>query len=278
MSAEFANPGVEFVPSKAALAFDALADRYDDIFTRTLVGRLQRQTVWNALDDTFRAGQSILELNCGTGEDALFLAGRGMRVLACDASPRMIAVAWERKARELPGADAKFQVLPSEMLSSLRPERPFAGALSNFSGLNCVGDLQSVAAELGTLVKPGGRALLCLSTRVCLWELGWYLAHGQPRKALRRLSGRTVARVEGVDVEVHYPTVGAVRRAFAPQFRLRGLRAVGLFVPPSYAEGWASRHRAALRVFEKLDRRLGALPILSRLGDHVLFDFERSAS
>jgi SAM-dependent methyltransferase len=277
VSGEITAAGLEFVQPAAGRAFDALAGRYDEIFTRTLVGRLQRQTVWNALESTFRAGESILELNCGTGEDALFLAGRGMKVLAGDASPRMIAVAWERKAREMPGADARFQVLPSEMLSSLRPEKPFDGVLSNFSGLNCVADLRSVAAELGTLVKRGGRALLCLSTRVCLWELAWYLAHGQPRKALRRVGGRSVARVEGVDVEVHYPTVGAVRRAFAPEFRLRGMRAVGLFIPPSYAESWASRHRAALRVFEKLDRRLGGLPILSRLGDHVLFDFERSA-
>jgi ubiquinone/menaquinone biosynthesis C-methylase UbiE len=278
MSGEMAAMGAGFVPSHAGMAFDALAERYDEIFTRTLVGRLQRQTVWEALDGAFHAGQTILELNCGTGEDALFLAGRGMRVLACDAAPRMIAVAWERKARELPGADVQFQVLPSERLASLQPEKPFDGVLSNFSGLNCVGELRGVAAELGRLVRSGGRALLCLSTRVCLWEMAWYLAHGKPRKALRRLGGESLARVEGVEVEVHYPTVGAVRRAFAPEFCLRRLRAVGLLVPPSYAEGWASQHRTTLNVLEKLDRSLGALPILCRLGDHVLFDFERSAA
>jgi SAM-dependent methyltransferase len=270
--------GAEFVASQAGLAFDALAERYDEIFTRTLVGRLQRQTVWKALDGAFRAGQTILELNCGTGEDALFMAGRGIRVRACDAAPRMIAVAWERKARELPGADMEFQVLPSERLATLQPERPFDGVLSNFSGLNCVGDLRGVAVELGRLVRGGGRALLCLSARVCLWELAWYLAHGKPRKALRRLGGKSVARVEGVEVEVRYPTIGAVRRAFAPEFRLRGMRAVGLLIPPSYAEGWASQHRRTLSVLEKLDRRLGALPILCRLGDHFLFDFERIAA
>ena len=73
-STAFQNP--------AGLAFDTLAERYDDMFTNSLICRAQRDAVWSMAIRTFRRGDRILELNCGTGEDALFLAHHGITVLA----------------------------------------------------------------------------------------------------------------------------------------------------------------------------------------------------
>ncbi len=74
------------VENQTVLAFDSLAARYDDLFTRSMIGRAQRGAVWDVLLDTFEPGSHILELNCGTGEDALFLAQHDVSVVACDAS------------------------------------------------------------------------------------------------------------------------------------------------------------------------------------------------
>ena len=82
----------------AGIAFDTIADQYDDIFTHSLIGRAQRNVVWEVLKKTFRRGDRVLELNCGTGEDATFLSKIGVSVHACDASERMIAVAKKRRA------------------------------------------------------------------------------------------------------------------------------------------------------------------------------------
>ena len=76
--------------------FDAVADEYDARFTNSLIGRAQRESVWREMDRLFRPGQRVLEINCGTGVDALHLAARGIQVVACDASPEMIAVARRR--------------------------------------------------------------------------------------------------------------------------------------------------------------------------------------
>jgi hypothetical protein len=54
---------------------------------------------------------------------------------------------------------------------------------------------------------------------------------------------------------------------------LRSRKAVGLFVPPSAAEPWISRHPRLLRAMEAADRVLGKR--LPSLGDHVLYTFER---
>jgi SAM-dependent methyltransferase len=264
--------------SSASAVFDRIADRYDEIFTHTTIGRLQRQLVWDVLATTFSRGQHILELNCGTGEDALFLGARGISVTACDLSPRMIEVARCRNLQNETGGNVEFQVLANENLADLGGGRLFDGGLSNFSGLNCVEDTREVAATLGTLLRPTARLLICISTRVCAWEVLRYLARGDMRKACRRFPGQTIATVEGLPVQVWYPTLRQTRKQFAPWFHLRSVRAVGLFVPPSNAEGWARRHKQAVAACGKLDRLLGRLPMLRTLGDHMLLEFEKAQS
>ena len=76
--------------------FDAVADEYDGRFTTSLIGRAQRESVWLEMDRLFRPGQRILEINCGTGVDALHLDALGIHVVACDASAKMVDVARRR--------------------------------------------------------------------------------------------------------------------------------------------------------------------------------------
>ncbi len=77
-------------------AFDALAPSYDDDFTHQPIGKILRTTVHNRLLRHFSAGQHILEIGCGTGEDALFLGERGINVTATDVSDAMLDVSREK--------------------------------------------------------------------------------------------------------------------------------------------------------------------------------------
>ena len=259
----------------AGLAFDSIAEQYDDIFTHSLIGRAQRDAVWEVLRRTFHSGQQVLELNCGTGEDALFLSRLGVAVLACDASERMIAVAARRMAAESRGAQVQLQVRPSEHIGGLWNAELFDGAFSNFSGLNCVADLPQVAGQLAGLIKPGGRLVLCLSSRVCLWETVWYLLHGEPARAFRRWRGTTTASLGENVLQVRYPTLRDIRRYFAPAFVLRSRTGIGVTVPPSYVEHVARKHRKALACLEALDRMIAGWPLCRAVGDHTLLVLER---
>lgn len=261
--------------STSAAAFDRVAGSYDDLFTRTAIGQAQRKQVWRRLLRAFAPGERILELNCGTGEDARFLALRGRSIVACDASVRMIEVAVARTQRDAKGADITFRQVANEDLGVLAGQKTFDGAYSNFSGLNCMADLQPVARNLASLVRPGGHVLLCLWSRVCVGELIWYLMQGQAGKALRRFSGKATARVGESTITVSYPTVGDVQRIFAPSFQLERRCAIGLFVPPSYVESWARNHEATLGRLEKMDRVFARLPVFRAVGDHVLLEFTR---
>ena len=63
-----------------------------------------------------RGNQRILELGCGTGEDALRLARRGLEVVAVDASPGMIQVARQKAQERDLGNRVEFHCLPMETL------------------------------------------------------------------------------------------------------------------------------------------------------------------
>ena len=263
------------VQHQAILAFDSLADQYDDLFTRTKIGRAQRGVVWKVLTQTFEPGDHILELNCGTGEDALFLAQHAISVLACDASERMIQIARQRLSAESPNSPIQFEVLPTETLSELHANATFDGAFSNFSGLNCVGDLNKTARDLATLVKIGSPLLICLSTRICMLEILYFLSQGNFRKAFRRCPGHATAKVAEFTVDVQYPTIRQLKRLFSPYFRIRSFTGVGVTIPPSYLEPWVRKHPRTFDLLCFIDQIISSMPVFRIVGDHVLICLER---
>src|SRR5262249_10543353 len=151
---------------------------------------------WQRVRNVFHSGDKILEINCGTGVDAVYLARMGVEVLALDSSAGMVAVAQRRIQQESVGERVRLQQRSIEDLGSLENEGSFDGILSNFGGLNCVPNLQKVGQDLARLLKPGSSALFCLLGRWCCWEFLYYLTHLQPSKAFRRVRrGGTVAQL-----------------------------------------------------------------------------------
>lgn len=259
--------------------FDAIAEHYDDTFTASKIGLAQRGSVWRELERVFRPGERILEIGCGTGVDACFLAERCVKVVACDNSPQMISVA-TRRVRE--GENSGFvepYLLAAEDIGSLRGRGLYDGAFSNFGALNCVANLRQFALDLSTLLKPGATALLCWMGPCCLWEVVWYLAQFKPGKAFRRLRGGgiTARLAQGATIRVQYPSVRQLARTFAPEFRLVSLTGIGVVVPPSYLETWARRFPGVFDFTVRADSQLRRCPGARVLADHILLEFRRDS-
>ena len=193
----------------------------------------------------------------------------------------MIARAREKAALAGLSDRIEAEAVSIEELGSLAGRRasavipPFAGAYSNFAAFNCVADIPSAARDLARLVAPGGRALLVAFGPFPPGEVVTLLLRGLPRAAFRRLSrGAVPARVGGSTFTVAYPRPREFARAFTPWFVLKRILGVGVFVPPSSAEPAVSRWPRLLAALEAIDR-FAARP-LALLGDHILFDFERT--
>jgi SAM-dependent methyltransferase len=105
----------------------------------------------------------VIDVGCGTGENALELSGRGLPVLGIDAAPRAVERA-RSKATER-GLSAEFLVADALWLGSL--DRRFDTALD--CGLfHVFEDLERppYVASLASVLAPGGVLhLLCFSDR-----------------------------------------------------------------------------------------------------------------
>jgi len=123
------------------------------------IGRAQPAIVRLAAEGLI-AGD-VIDVGCGTGENAIHLASRGLAVVGVDAAPTAIARARE-KAR-LRGSGATFVVGDALVLETLG--RSFDSAID--CGLfHTFGDADRVRFErsLHEVLRPGGRyALLCFS-------------------------------------------------------------------------------------------------------------------
>lgn len=251
--------------------FETMADAYDSQFTRTTIGTMMRRAVWARCDSRFAPGSRVLEMNCGTGEDALWLAERGVQVLATDVSPAMLRVAQDKMAAS-PGCPlARFQRLAWEELETL-DEEPFDGMLSNFGGLNCVADLRAAASALARKLRPGAVAVLCIMGPVVPWEWIWFLGHGNPANAFRRLR-RGGAKWSGITV--HYPSIAKTRAAFSPEFRLLRVSAIGALLPPPYTKKWTARYPRVIAALGLAERRCETVWPLPMLADHYLLELQR---
>lgn len=261
----------------AALAFDVIAPSFDDRFGAWRSVTAQRDQVRRALLASMPQGGHILEIGGGTGEDAAWLAQRGFNLVLTDASPAMVELA-NRKLRPL---GSRAETAAAEDLEHFAEVHlaaggaPFDGAFSNFAPLNCVNDLTPVARALARLVKPGGAAMLVLFGVASPGDILVETLRGRAHQAFRRFRRDAVpARLGGQQFTVRYHRARDIRIALQPWFKPVRRLGIGVFVPPSAAEPWISRHPRFLRALETFDRFAGRA--LAPLGDHVLYHFERT--
>ncbi len=131
-------------------------NRFEALYTQGVppweIGRPQPALV--ALADAGRIAGPVLDSGCGTGENALFLAARGLEVVGVDISPTAIGRA-RQKAQER-GVQARFEVADALDLGSLGARFPTvvdSGVFHVFSDERRPDYVASLAAAL----EPGGR-------------------------------------------------------------------------------------------------------------------------
>jgi ubiquinone/menaquinone biosynthesis C-methylase UbiE len=90
--------------------FNRAAGRYDRELNANPAMRYMRRISLNALEAAFQQGQRVLEIGCGTGQEAVHLARRGIQVLATDLSPQMVARTAQRAAQA--GVQDRLQARP----------------------------------------------------------------------------------------------------------------------------------------------------------------------
>jgi SAM-dependent methyltransferase len=258
-------------------AFDGVAADYDGPLGNNALVQRMRARFWLLLLATFPRGARLLDLGCGTGHDAIFLAGRGYEVVAIDWSPRMVEQTRAHAAEAGVGDRVRAEVVGIQELERLRGER-FDGAYSNLGPLNCVPDLTATAHRCADLLVPGGYLVTTVIGRSCPWEVAYYaLRRDLARARLRGAPDAVAVGLRGETIWTRYYTPRELYQAFSPRFALTHYRGLCWLLPPPYLVGIYERLGLLGGPLDRLDDRLGALPIVRDLGDHFLMVLTRRA-
>jgi ubiquinone/menaquinone biosynthesis C-methylase UbiE len=262
---------------QVAAAFSKQARDFDDYDAGNTIINYKRNRVREHVLRHLPAAGSILELNAGTGTDAVWFAERGYRVHATD-----IAEGMQEKLREKVQLGGMGDKVTTELcsftaLDGLRERGPYDFIYSNFAGLNCTGELDRVLRSFSPLLKPGGQVSLVILPGFCLWET-LMVFRGKFRTAFRRpLSGRrgTRSHVEGHYFRCWYYPPSYVVRNLGREYELLSLEGLCTLVPPSYIEGFAERHPMAYRVLRVLENKWKGRWPWKYVGDYYIISLRK---
>ncbi len=262
-----------------ALAYDEIASRYDRVPEENRINRLMRAGSLARIAEAFPPGSRVLEVGCGTGDEALALADRGVRVLAIDPSREMVRIA-SAKAKERGLSDlATFRVARARDLRSIHSDlgETFDGGYASFS-LAYEPDLRPVAEGLDRALRADARFLASLPSRLCLVELAVAIGSGHPGFAGRRLSPWRDHKVGARTVPIRSYTPHEFAEAMSAHFTLERVEALPAIVPPPYMNKAYARFEGLADVLERADSRFRSRFLFRSLGDHFLAELRHRAA
>ena len=258
--------------------FDIAAGTYDTDFTLSHTGRLQRDMVWKHLDQRLNSKKHmhILELNCGTGEDAAYLAQKGHVVTATDISKEMLQQA--KTKIETKGLNCKVHLKQADIkaIEAWDEQEKFDLVFSNFGGFNCVEakDLQVFKSKISKHLNNNGAVVLVVMPEYCLWESLYFLLKLRFNEVFRRKKPCAMADVSGVKVKTWYYSPKKLRQLFGPEFKSVKLKPIGFFAPPSYLETLMQRNPWLFKLMSFMERQLSGFAWQGALSDHYYIELE----
>lgn len=262
---------------KVNLAFTKQSEIYDEYEKSNTLLSWMRQQVYDAVLPHLKKGSKILELNSGTGTDAIFFAKLGFEVLCTDLSDGMIKKISEKiKNENLQNRIKVFQCSYTE-LDKLYNEK-FDFIFSNFGGLNCVSDLRLVTTHFPKLLNDGGKVCLVIMPPICPWEILQVLK-GNFKFAFRRFdkSGAD-ANVEGVSFKTYYFSANEIKSALGNEFRIIHKQGLGVFTPIPQMENFINKYRRLINLFQKFEKVFSKHFPFNLVGDHLILIAEYNST
>lgn len=267
----------EVIYSELEAAFDAIADEYDHHIYGNPMNEWLRKVSVAFMSGIFKPGETILDFGCGTGTETLCLAEKGVKIVACDISNKMLQVL-NRKAKEANLSDNVFtiQCNPSNLLESLKHAgiTTLDGAYCTYGAFNTDPEPRRFAKNLHQLIKQRGRLVLGVWNKYDLIETVGYMIRGRPALALARWRNPVPVGKSRFCVTSYAYSPHEVRAILKPYFKQLNLTGTEIFLPPSNLTRYLP-HGSALKLLEKLDLNAGKAFPFNRVGDHFLGEYIR---
>lgn len=254
-------------------AFSKQSVNYDHDDQQNMVLQDMRLQVYRHVAAFMKPQSSMLELNSGTGIDALYFAQQGHSVYATDLSDGMIEqISLKIQHHQLRGRLTCHQLSYTE-LNNLN-EKKFDYVFSNFGGLNCIDDLARVTKHLPALLTPGGYVTWVIMPHVCLWELLSFFT-GNGKQAFRRLNKNgVVAHLEGEYFKTYYFSLAQIKAAFGTKFKFVKSEGLCALSPPPSRGDFPAKYPRLYPALRKLDHSVRHHYPFNRWSDHIIVTFQ----
>lgn len=263
---------------QAAKAFGKQSLVFDDYDKDNTIIHYKRRRVRDHVLRFLPPQSHILELNSGTGTDAIFFAGQGHSVHATD-----IAEGMQKRLKDKITHQGLKDKITTELcsftqLASLERKGPYDLIFSNFAGLNCTRELDKVLRSFGPLLKQGGQVTLTILPPFSIWESG-LLLRGRAKTAFRRFLARrkgAPAHVEGFNFRCWYYKASYVKEIMAAgSFEFLGQEGLCTLAPPSYIEHFPERHPRSWRFLSRLEDKWKSKWPWRNIGDYYIISFRK---
>jgi ubiquinone/menaquinone biosynthesis C-methylase UbiE len=259
----------------AEKAFTRQSVKFDQLYSTDAIIQYKRKRVRDHIDELVVSSSAMLELNAGTGEDAIYFAGKGHRVHATDISAGMLEMISKKIAGKEVQEHISMERCSFNDLNGLQKRGPYDHVYSNFGGLNCTPQLDKVLVSLSSVIKPGGTVTLVVISKFCLWET-LLLFRGKFKTAFRRFFSKQgrAANVEGTSFLCWYYSPFYIIKHLKG-FELISLEGLCTIVPPSYIEGFGEKHPKLFSFLKSKENAWKSKWPWNRTGDYFIISLRK---
>ena len=260
----------------AAEAFNRQSAIFDEIYSPNLIIQYKRKRVRDHVEKYLPAQSNILELNAGTGEDAVYFASKGHTVHATDIAESMQQVLKKKAADHNLSQNISTEICSFTDLANLKSRGPYDLIFSNFAGLNCTGELDKVLHSFSALLKPGGLVTMVVMPRFCLWEASLFL-RGNFKTAFRRFKSTNgvKAHIEGTYFTCWYYSPYYIQSCMQQEFELLSIEGLCSIVPPSYFENFPGKYPRLYTWLQEKENHLKAKWPWKNIGDYFIISLRK---
>jgi SAM-dependent methyltransferase len=262
-----------------AVPFDHITATNDTVFTPSAIGQFQRKQVWDYLSSITPQlhGLDILELNCGSGDDALLFGDKDFNIIATDVSAEMFKVSEAKAPQYSLQHTISTKYLDLDSFDENLFQKKFDLIFSNFGGVSSINPeiLKRFLQKIPSVLAPGGRFVAVVMPRFCLWESMYFLSRCQFRKMFRRWTKEEAAGFTAHgSLKTWFYKPSEIISWSKNKFKLVQVRPVGFALPPLCFENVFAFRKGFLLKLNALEQRFNRLPLFSRISDHFLIDLQ----
>ncbi|AOW21474.1 class I SAM-dependent methyltransferase [Urechidicola croceus] len=255
--------------------FSKISHEYEKLDKYSKLINWMRNRVRTNISSRIKSGDTILEINCGSGIDAVYFAKKGNKVHATDISQGMIEYVESKISSENLQEKLTCEILSFQKLNELNKIK-FDHIFSNFGGLNCVNEsgLTSIFNSFDILLKPQGQITLVIMPKICFWE---FLKIFKGKKdAFRRLKKNGIfANIEGEKVKTYYHSSQKIKKLLKNNFTDFKIENISFLGPTGNHNQFPTNYPFLFKIVKKIDFLSNKLSFMNGFGDYYILSCRR---